>query len=169
MDKPANTTLLAAPLADDVAQLDAGLAGLVTEMVQATEPSRVQELAASIAEMAPRPPEPSEARREVDAFVMRANTCRDPDLAWRAADAPLRLRDVMLHRHPWLREVFPPLPPPPIGHCSGLRPSRAPRRTCTRSRARRAARRGLTRAGPDDDDPDDSDGPPPRLSDGGAA
>ena len=176
MDEPTHTTPLATSPPEDPVQaaLDAALAvlaaadpALATRVVEALspeEPGKPQ--AAAIVERALHPPEP---RHEADAFVIRANTSRDPELAWRAAGAPLWLRDAMLRRHPWLRDVFPPQPPP-VNARAGFRRSRAPRRTCQRSRPRCAARRGAMRGPPGGDDgSDDPDEPPPHLSDGAAA
>ncbi len=151
-----------------VAAADPELAAKVVEALSPGEPGKPQ--AAAIVEQALGPP-PSESWVEVNTFVLKANTCRDPELAWRAADAPPWVRDAMFRRHPWLSEVFPPQPPPPVSPRAGLCPVRAPRRTCARSPARLAARRGAMRGPPDDDEdhPDEPHEAPPRLPDGGAA
>jgi hypothetical protein len=136
----------------DIGSADPKLAdalGLLREL----DPKLADAATAVITEVSPPVEPPGENRREVDAFVLRANTCRNPELAWRAADAPLWLRDVMIRRHLWLREVFPPQPPPRVSLRVGLRAARPPRRVHRHCRARRAVHRGVTR-GPPDGDPD---------------
>ena len=77
------------------------------------------------------------------------------EMAWHA---PPKLRQAMVNRHPWLAENLAITAVVGVPASAVRRPvarARAPRCVPRRSRARAAARRGATRAGPDDDpDPD---------------
>jgi hypothetical protein len=120
-------------------------------------------------------PVESDAARENRETAELIESCRDPKLVWRMVDSPSRQRRRILAQNPWIAETFGRrLGASPIVRTYHPTPARAPRRTCARSRARRAAHRGTTRAGPggeDDSDPDQEDlvGPQPHLQIGGVA
>ena len=119
----------------------------------------------------PRPlTDPCAARRMCDEIDKGIHGCQDPELAWRAARAAPAVREMLLRRHSWLRDIIRMPPPPAPSSRSGLRPSQAPRRVRQRSRPRRAASRGAMRGPPgDDDDLDEPDEVPPRPPDRGVA
>ena len=113
---------------------------------------------------------PTEGCCSIEDMARAKQQARDNRVMEMAWNAPPKLMQAMVTRHPWLGENLAITAVVGVPASTVWRPvtrPRAPRRVARRSRARAAARRGATRAGPDDEP--DPDPPGPRAARVGGA